>query len=263
MTGEHERYRWNTSDAAEAYDRAAPVIHPYYVVVQDQILDQLPFGPEEPFEVVDLGGGSGRLAERILDRFAGARVTVVDQSEPFLALAERRLSRFAPRVTLVEQRLQDCLSRGRVSPRREDRVSERLVYVDVIVSTSAIHHLDPAEKRALFAHCYAALMPGGMFINGDEYRPEDDAEYLALFKKWSAHMSTAIANGRILASFQATLDFWHDRNIRRFGEPKKSGDDCHETIAAQTEYLRNVGFVEVTTSWNTKLWAVLVARKAG
>ncbi len=72
MTAETTPYHWNTSAAAEAYDQAALAIHPYYVAVQDQILDLLPFGPAEPFDLVDLGGGSGRLAERVLERFVGA-----------------------------------------------------------------------------------------------------------------------------------------------------------------------------------------------
>ncbi len=70
--GESSTYRWNTSGAAEAYDAAAPVIHPYYEKVQDEILGLLPFGADEAFELVDIGGGSGRLAERVLERFAGA-----------------------------------------------------------------------------------------------------------------------------------------------------------------------------------------------
>ena len=87
MTSDATSYRWNSSEAAEAYDRAAPVVHPYYEVVQDEILKLLPFGAEEPFEVLDLGGGSGRLAERVLERFADMRVSVVDQSLPLLELA--------------------------------------------------------------------------------------------------------------------------------------------------------------------------------
>ena len=38
MTAETSTYRWNTSAAAEAYDAAAPTIHPYYEKVQEQIL---------------------------------------------------------------------------------------------------------------------------------------------------------------------------------------------------------------------------------
>src|SRR3954468_22637709 len=131
---ESSTYRWNTSGAAEAYDAAAPTIHPYYEKVQDEILGLLPSSAEQSLVLADIGGGSGRLAERVLERFGGAVVTVVDQSEPFLALAERRLTRFAPRVTFVKTRLQDNLAA---------KLTNR---PDVIVSTSAIHHLEPEEK---------------------------------------------------------------------------------------------------------------------
>jgi SAM-dependent methyltransferase len=246
---ESSTYRWNTSGAAEAYDAAAPVIHPCYEKVQDEILGLLPFGAEENFELVDIGGGSGRLAERVLERFLGARVTVVDQSEPFLALAERRLTRFAPRGACVQATLQD------------DWGAQLSSKPNVIVSTSAIHHLVPAEKQALYRQCYEALAPGGLFINGDEYRPESDAELIALLQEWSEHMHGAIAGGRIPDSFKATLDFWQDRNITRFHEPKKTGDDCHETAATQIGYLKGAGFRDVQLTWSAKLWGVLVARK--
>ena len=74
-------------------------------------------------------------------------------------------------------------------------------------------------------------------------------------------MSAAIADGRIPESFRATLDHWHDRNICHFGAPKKSGDDCLETIETQIGYLRQAGFESVETVWAGKLWAVVLATK--
>lgn len=248
MTTEAASYRWNTSDAAEAYDAAAPVIHPCYVEVQDAILEQLPYGHEDAFELVDIGAGSGRLAERVLEQFAGARVTLVDQSAPFLALAERKLARFAPRAAFMESRLQG------------NWAAELNAAPNVIVSTSAIHHLEPAEKRALYRVCFETLAPGGMFINGDEFRPADDAAFLALLEEWSAHMRASIASGGIPESFAKTFDAWHERNIGRFGEPKKSGDDCLETLDVQIGYLRDAGFTATEVVWAKKLWAVLVGR---
>ena len=249
MTTEAASYRWNTSDAAEAYDAAAPVIHPCYVEVQDAILEQLPYGHEDAFELVDIGAGSGRLAERVLEQFAGARVTLVDQSAPFLALAERKLARFAPRAAFMESRLQG------------NWAAELNAAPNAIVSTSAIHHLESAEKRALYRVCFETLAPGGMFINGDEFRPADDGAFLALLEEWSAHMRSAIANGDIPGSFATTFDAWHDRNIRRFGDPKKSGDDCLETLEVQQGYLRDAGFATTEPAWAKKLWAVLIAQK--
>jgi SAM-dependent methyltransferase len=244
-------YRWNTNDAARAYDAAAPVIHPLYDEVQRRIMDLL--APEvaarDSFLLVDLGGGSGRLVEKCLEQFASTRAVLVDQSPAFLAIAAERLARFGERVKLIEKRLQDDWSAALPEPPQ------------AIVSTSAIHHLEPTEKRACYAACYAALVPDGVLINGDEFRPADDNEFLVLLQRWSTHMKSAIAEGKIPASFQATFDHWHERNIKNFGTPHNSGDDCQETIAVQELYLRDAGFTDVLPPWSQEMWGVLVGRK--
>ncbi|MBC7821084.1 MAG: class I SAM-dependent methyltransferase, partial [Planctomycetaceae bacterium] len=131
-------YRWNQLDNARGYDIAAEHVHPHYREVQDVILDALPLAPDEAGWVIDLGGGSGRLAERILDRLPRASVGVVDQSEAFLTLARERLARFGERAFFLQARLQSDWSRDLPAAPR------------AIVSTSAIHHLDPAEKQRLY-----------------------------------------------------------------------------------------------------------------
>lgn len=50
--------------------------------------------------VLDIGCGSGRVAERLLESGAGSYVGV-DFSEPMIALASERLARFGDKVTLL------------------------------------------------------------------------------------------------------------------------------------------------------------------
>jgi tRNA (cmo5U34)-methyltransferase len=245
----NDDYRWNQQGAAAAYDAAAPVIHPRYLEVHDAVLAAIPFAADQPFRVVDLGGGSGRLLERVLAKFPAASAIVMDQSQPFLDLAAGRLAPFDGRAGCLQRRLQD------------DWVDD-VAPVDLIVSTSAIHHLEPAEKQTLFRKCFAALAPGGVFINGDEHRPASDAELRALLVKWGEHMHAALADGRIPPSFAATLEKWRRRNLDEFGTPHTSGDDCHETAEVQVEYLRQAGFAKVEVTWREELWAVFVASKA-
>lgn len=242
-------YRWNTSDFAEGYDASAAIVHPHYVAIQDAILVLLPPLTDQSV-VVDLGGGSGRLIEQILDRWPLARGIVVDQSEPFLALAERRLARFGPRAMCLKARLQDNWPALLERP------------LAAIVSMSAIHHLEPAEKDQLYARSFDALLPGGILLNGDEVRPEDDQAYLQELSAWADHMRRTIAAGSIPAAFQPAMLGWIDRNVTRFGKPKHSGDDCHETIEAQLGYLRDAGFVLADCPWQRDLWAILRGTKA-
>jgi tRNA (cmo5U34)-methyltransferase len=251
MTGKAVEYRWNTSAAAVAFDQAAEFIHPYYLTIQDQIIDRLPFAPNTEFLLVDLGGGSGRLVERVLERFPNARAMIVDQSEPFLALAERRLQRFGSRGTVVKRRLQESWHADLQSAPQ------------ALLSMSAIHHLDRAEKRDLYSRCCEVLAHGGIFMNGDEYRPVSEAEYRAALEWWAADKQAAEVRGLIPEAFQSVFNAWYDRNIRRFGERKQSGDDCHETIAVQVQYLRDAGFEQVETVWREKLWAIVRAVTPG
>ena len=241
-------YRWNQSQAAVDYDAAAPVIHPQYVTVQEEVLAALPFAADQAFRLVDVGGGSGRLAERVLEQFPRATAMVMDQSEPFLGVAQQRLARFGVRASFVKQRLQDDWPAA-AGP------------VDAVVSSSAIHHLEPTEKQQLFAKIFAALPSGGVFINGDEHRPASDADYLALLERWGRHMESSHASGAIPESFGAVIDAWKKRNIAEFGAPRKSGDDCLETSETQVAYLRAAGFNPVDVPWSRELWAVFVAHK--
>ena len=82
-------YRWNLAELAAGYDAAAPIVHPHYAEVQDQVLANLPFGKDDEIRLLDLGGGSGRLVERFLDAFPNASAVVLDQSQPFLDLAQQ------------------------------------------------------------------------------------------------------------------------------------------------------------------------------
>jgi hypothetical protein len=70
-----------------------------------------------------------------------------------------------------------------------------------------------------------------------------------------------MTRGLIPVSFAPVYEAWYDRNIRRFGQPKQSGDDSLETTAAQITSLRAAGFVDMRADWREKLWAVLAAHK--
>jgi tRNA (cmo5U34)-methyltransferase len=238
-------YRWNTTDFATGYDAAAAIVHPRYVEIQDEVLRLLPLATDNAAVVVDLGGGSGKLMERILERWPKAQGIVVDQSEPFLALAERRLARFGERAKCVLAKL-------------EGEWNQQVpAIINGIVSMSAIHHLEPAEKASLYQRCFDVLAPGGVLLNGDEVRPEGDADYRAALTKWAGHMRREMAGSTIPAAFHEALEGWIDRNVAKFGQPKKSGDDCHETIEAQLAYFRAAGFAAADRPWRGDLWAIL------
>ena len=235
---------------AVGFDAAAQHIHPYYLELQQTILNLLPFGAQEDFLLVDLGGGSGRLAALALERFPRAHVIVVDQSEAFLVLAEQRLAPFNGRGHCLTARLQDAWA---------SRLSRPPA---ALVSMSAIHHLAPAEKQDLYRRCQGALAPGGLLLNGDEVRPDSDADYLAECQRWVGHKKQAMATGLITGPIRDALRQWEQRNVAGFGGPRVSGDDCHETASAQLDYFKAARFAQADMPWRRGLWAVLRGIKA-
>ena len=239
-------YRWNQHDTAAGYDAAAPLVHLRYVEVQDAVMAAI---PANPALIVDAGGGSGRLLERCLERWPAAHAVLIDQSAPFLELARQRLARFSGRVTFHQRKLQD------------DWRNVLPAMPTAIVSTSAVHHLEPAEKRDFYARCQSVLTPGGVLINGDEVRDPDDGLYRATLERWAAHMQVLETNGSVSAPMADALSKWRQRNVERFGEPRVSGDDCHETAAVQLEYFRSIGLVNVRIGWQEELWAVMIGEQ--
>ena len=242
-------YRWNVADHAAGYDAAAEVIHPYYLEIQDAILDQIARPRDARFLLVDLGGGSGRLAEKFLARFPQASAVVVDQSEAFLEIAARRMAPFGGRGSCLVARLED------------DWTSQLPEAPSAITSMSAIHHLVPEEKQRLYEQAQRALQPLGIFLNGDEVRHPDDDHYRRRLEAWAAHLLEIVGDGRVSETMRPMFEKWKDRNVTRFDEPRASGDDCHETVQAQLAYLCDCGFRSVGVPWQQDMWAVMEAVK--
>ncbi len=238
------QYRWNKQELAAGYDASAEYVHPHYLELQQFLVEML-LAADRTTYVVDLGGGTGRLAERVLAASPTARVLVIDQSEAALEIAAQRLAPFGERGQWAQLRLQD------------DWAALLAQAPTAMVSMSAIHHLDPGEKRQLYQRCFDCLAPGGILANGDEIRDEDDAVYLRQLQTWGRHMDAMIAAGNIAESFHDALHQWQARNIGGFGEPRTSGDDCHQTIGEQLDYFRQAGFEPVDAPWHRDMWAVL------
>jgi tRNA (cmo5U34)-methyltransferase len=108
-------------------------------------------------DVLELGTGTGETALRVLARHPHARWTGIDASEAMLARARERL----PGAELRLSRLEDPLPEGPF---------------DLAVSTLAVHHLDAAGKRDLFARVAGSLRPGGRFVLGDVVVPRAGEE---------------------------------------------------------------------------------------
>ncbi len=105
-------------------------------------------GLEGDETVIDLGCGTGRLTERVLERLPRGRLIAVDFSPAMLEVARANLRpRFPGRVAFV----------------RADAASLPFqTAADVVFSTATFHWI--LDHDALFRSVFAALRPGGRLV---------------------------------------------------------------------------------------------------
>jgi tRNA (cmo5U34)-methyltransferase len=127
------------------------------------LAELLPFAADQPFTFVDLGAGTGAAARIVLDRYPAAHAILADFSAPMMAQGDIELRPYAGRYTYVEFDLTQPGDWPAGIPRP----------VDAAISSLAVHHLNDARKRSLFAEILAQLAPGGWYLNYDPVLPPD------------------------------------------------------------------------------------------
>jgi SAM-dependent methyltransferase len=206
-------------------------------------------GRDDPL-VLDLGCGPGSLAVRLLDRMPAARVVAVDTDPLLLALGRaayggRSGLRFADR---------DLREPGWAGALSLDRAA------DAAVSTTALHWLDGAQLRAMYAELAAVLGPGGLMLDGDHLK-EDEAAVPALARLGDA-VSERAAHRRLAGrEHQEDWKAWWEAAT---AAPELAGpaaeraqlrlsEDHHGSesvlLIEHVAALRAAGFAEIGTLW--------------
>ncbi|MCY3972354.1 MAG: methyltransferase domain-containing protein [Acidobacteria bacterium] len=180
--------------------------------------------------VVDLGAGTGALAEAILESSQAVTVELVDVDAEMLAQARARLARFGSRARFTEASFLEPLPR-----------------CDGVAASLALHHIPELDaKRALYRRIHDALEPGGVFVNADATMPSEPAARDATWRGWADHLvSHGIDEQRAFQHF----DEW-------------SEEDTYFPLEDELAALAAAGF-ETECVWREVGIAVVVGRKSG
>ncbi|WP_406078269.1 class I SAM-dependent methyltransferase [Micromonospora sp. NBC_00858] len=181
-------------------------------------------------EVLDLGAGTGLLSLLLAEAVPGVRLTLVDAAPAMLARAADQLNaRSIPHRT-VRAGLADPLPAGRY---------------DAVVSALAIHHLDDADKRALYRRASAALVPGGVFVNAEQVAGPTPALDRRYDEVWTARITELGSPPEEIAAARERMR--HDRP---------------STVAEQCQWLAEAGLVDVDCYFKEWRFAVFGGRAA-
>jgi tRNA (cmo5U34)-methyltransferase len=158
------------------YDALIRTLVPAYPAMRPVQLDLLALALPEGGKgkrVLDLGGGTGALAAAIAEKFPGAVVEIWDTDPEMLAVARERCAASGERVQYV----------GR-------SFTEPLPACDAVAACIALHHVkDMSVKAAIYKNIFAALRPGGVFVNADTAVPTGGVLREHAFALWAKAMA--------------------------------------------------------------------------
>ena len=210
------------------------------------------------FVALDLACGPGSISQRLLARFPHARAIAVDMDPVMLALGQGAIGTFDGRLRWIDADL--------ASPDWLEALGER--QVDAVLSTTALHWLEPEPLARLYRDLARLVRPGGLVLNGDHmaFAPASPTfarlSQRVLDEQWSdaafaaRGIETAEQWWEALAS-EPALERLFTEQARRFAAKQRQasppGFDAH--VAA----LHHAGFGEVGTIWQSLSNRVLLA----
>ncbi len=208
----------------DEYDERIRTFIPFYKEMLTVAAETLAL--RAPRTVVDLGTGTGALADRIARAVPGISIVGIDEDPGMLDTAARRMRR--RRLQLVHDTFLNA-----PFPR-----------TDAFSASFALHHVArPRDKRALFKRAHAALNRGGIFVSADCHPPA--ADWLARDgrKAWLAHLAETY--GR--KEGERYLQTW-------------AKEDFYTTLEAEQRLLQSAGFTP-TVVWRRGWFAVIAAQR--
>jgi trans-aconitate methyltransferase len=207
------------------YDSMIATLIPHYrdlIGAAAAVVDKV--APSRPV-VVDLGTGSGTLAEQILDVRPRARLMGIDADPAMLLTATRRLG-------------------GRIETIEDNFERAHIPSCDVVSASFALHHIaTDRRKAALYKRCFSSLRRGGMLVSADCYLASSAILQKHDREAWLGHLQRAYSRRKAVQF----LKTW-------------AKEDVYFTLEREIELLKAAGFgVEVT--WRRDSFAVLVGLK--
>jgi tRNA (cmo5U34)-methyltransferase len=206
---------------ASTYDADRAKLIPCFDAFYRRATDLIAHGAKN---ILDLGAGTGLLSQFVREWYPNAHIVLADLSE---AMIEKARFRFSG-DTNVTFEVTDYTTAPITGT------------YDSIVSALSIHHIDDAAKKALFAKIFAALRPGGTFVNAEQVAGPTSALDESYKKLWLEQVREAGATPQQIA----------DSLYRQ-------QDDRCASVEDQLGWMREAGFVDVDCWFKDNRFAVM------
>jgi len=244
MTTNIYEQSWQGRERAQQWERRADLVIPKRQEIFSVMVQVLPFCGEAPLRMLDLGCGTGSLAEMALARYPNATVTCLDNSPEMLEIGQAKYADQAEHIHFLLRDLEQ--------PDWNEDLGDRY---DAILSCLAIHLISDDAKRRLYRQVFQMLTPAGCFVSADRLRaatPALDALYHELWLHYIVHRTKEVLDKDVpletVRERQRTMD-------------ASAGLKC-ATLEENLAWLREAGFPVVECFWKDYQRAVFGGFKA-
>jgi len=226
-----DRVRQHFDEEACEFDGLIVKLIPHYEQMVEALVLAIPFESAASMKVVDLGCGTGTVAQHVLQVFPNAQITCVDIAENMIALARAKLAMYETVQYMVSD-FQSFAVDGKY---------------DVIVSSLALHHLaTDIDKQNFYGQIYSGLRSGGVFYNADIVLGSSDFLQDRYMDQWRSFMEQNVSNEEIESKWI----------------PKYRAEDRPAKLTDQLKWLTEIGFADVDVLWKHYNFAVYGGRRA-
>ncbi len=159
---------------AVIFDKLFFKVVPRYDEMMQAVVEASPFLRKDRLKIIDLGCGTGNLAQKMVAAYPNAHITCIDMAENMLKMAKAKLEK----QRNVSFWLGDVL---------DFDYSNKY---DMIVSSLVLHHLEKKDKLKFYRKLYNALRDGGIFYTIDIFLSSSRHLQKLYMDKWKIFMTT-------------------------------------------------------------------------
>lgn len=219
---------WSESES-NIYRQLAAIAVPRRAEQIAALLTLIPFAVDAPFRAVELASGQGYLTHAILNAFPAATVLALDVEGSMRVETQQRSAAYAERL--------------QVAPFDMAQVDwyERVDDADVVVSSLCVHHLDGAQKQAMFRALTGRMSGRGALLIADLVLPKRAQSRELFAATWDQSVRAAAGDDATFQHFLTTQ--W---NIFRYPDDFDKPSPLFDQLA----WLSEAGLHDVDCFWH-------------